>query len=437
MRLLLVGDMHLGRRLPKAVRAFAEAEGLDPNGLLPEKAFLATVDLAIRKRVKAVLFAGDLVEKMEDRFYAFPILEEGVRRLVEAGIEVLAVCGNHDVEALPRLARRLAGFRILGEGGVWESLDLEEEGWRLRVTGWSFPTRVVRENPFLSFPLEERPGEGIWIGLLHADLDGGGSPYAPVQRAQLEGSPLDAWFLGHVHKPEELSRGAAAGRGTGPFVGYLGSLQGLDAGEEGLHGPLLLELGERSVFSLSREPVASLAFTTRTLELGEDGCPLLEHGPLEDRLDWLHQRLVRELEELGEAWDVEVLGVRLRLKGRVRELGKIRKFLEKRLAERELRVGARGTRVFVDKVVDRLRPYRGLGELVQGGGPLGRLAEKLRRLEEGGEGAEALTRMLRGELGRIKGWDEGDWPPERVREEALVAGRGVLDALLQELEEGR
>jgi DNA repair exonuclease SbcCD nuclease subunit len=422
MRVLFVGDMHLGRRLPSSILTFAEGEALDPLALLPEAAFDAMVDFAIGKQVKAVFFAGDLVERMEDRFYAFPILEGGVRRLMNEGIETFAICGNHDVEALPRLAKRIDGFRILGAGGRWESVEVAEGDLKLRVTGWSFPTKVVRENPLVGFPRESCPDRGAWVGILHGDLDGRDSKYAPVSRAELEGLPLHAWFLGHVHKPEGIQGER--------FVGYLGSLQGLDPGEPGLHGPLLVDLEEGDKLQLQRVSVAPLAFVRSEMEWNAT------EGGLEDQLDLLHQAITAKLGVLAAEWDVRVLGVRLVLRGRVRNLGEIRKFLADRVQAQEFRAELSGTKVFVEKVVDNLRPTRDLSDLVRGGGPLGRLVEKLLILEAGGESSKVLVKELAKELEAIKGLDVSAWPEDRVREQALSAGLGVLDALLEEIEGG-
>ncbi len=425
MRVLWVGDMHLGRRLPSSVQHFAEGEGVDPLLLLPEAAFSAMVDLALRKKVSAVFFAGDLVEKMEDRFYAFPILEEGVRRLVAGGVKVFAVCGNHDVDALPRLAGRLEGFRILGRGGCWESVDLKNGSKRLRVTGWSFGSKIVRENPLAEFPKEDEPEDGAWVGILHCDLDRGSSNYAPVPKKEIEALRLDACFLGHIHKPEGL--------GEGRFVGYLGSLQSLDAGEPGLHGPVLMELGESNELLLQRVVVAPLGFVGSELDLGDELDGL---EGLEDRLDFLHEKISRNLKALAKEWNARVLGVRLTLRGRVRNLGAIREFLRERVKALELHVDVGGTKAFVEKIVDHLQPFRDLEALVQGGGPLGCLAEKLRILQEGGVEAEILIKELEKDLRSIRGLDGQDWGMERIREEALAAGWGVLDALLQEVEDG-
>lgn len=102
LTLLAIGDVHLGTRsssLPEDLASF----GVDSRDLTPEAALAATVELAIAEHVDAVLFTGDVVESTNARFEALRPLESAVRRLLEAGIPVLSVVGNHAVEALPRV----------------------------------------------------------------------------------------------------------------------------------------------------------------------------------------------------------------------------------------------------------------------------------------------------------------------------------------------
>ena len=106
--MLAIGDVHLGTA-PSGVPGAAASWGVVPDELTPAAALGLAVDLAIDEGVDAVLFAGDVVESTNARFEAMPPLEEGVRRLFEAGIEVVAVAGNHDVEALPRVAALVQG----------------------------------------------------------------------------------------------------------------------------------------------------------------------------------------------------------------------------------------------------------------------------------------------------------------------------------------
>ena len=111
--ILAIGDVHLGTTcsgIPDGI----SSSGIDPEDLTPASALGLSVDFAIEHHLDAVLFAGDVVESTNARFEAMLPLEENVRRLLEKGIEVIAVAGNHDVEALPRLAETDRRFHPAG-----------------------------------------------------------------------------------------------------------------------------------------------------------------------------------------------------------------------------------------------------------------------------------------------------------------------------------
>jgi len=174
----------------------------------------------------------------------------GVEKLLEAGIPVFAVAGNHDYDALPRLADQIPDFHLIGRDGSWEVLEKElKNGSRIRIAGWSFQDQYYRENPLKGLEIE-RVQKVPTLGLLHCDLDASGSLYGPVTSRDLEAVPVDAWFLGHIHKPSPLS-------GPRP-IGYLGSLAGLDPGEPGPHGPWLATVNGPGDISIKHLPMASL-----------------------------------------------------------------------------------------------------------------------------------------------------------------------------------
>ena len=176
MRVLAVGDIHLGRtpsRLPSDLSA---------RELGPAEAWRRAVDAALEAEVAAVLLAGDVVDRDEDFFEAYRELESGVRRLADEGIAVIGVAGNHDVEVLPRLARHIPEFRLLGAGGRWESCRIAAGGEAVTLWGWSFPRARFSASPLADQRFERLPG--INLGLLHCDRDAGpDSPLRPGRRA--------------------------------------------------------------------------------------------------------------------------------------------------------------------------------------------------------------------------------------------------------------
>ena len=148
VRILFVGDMHLGR-LPSRVPARCPGHGgLNLRDLGPAATWERIVEAALDLEVDAVALAGDLVERDNAMFEAYGPLATGVRRLVEKGITVAAVAGNHDTRVLPRLAAEIDGFHLLGPGGTWSSLALSgRTGTRVNLVGWSFPARHHTVQP--------------------------------------------------------------------------------------------------------------------------------------------------------------------------------------------------------------------------------------------------------------------------------------------------
>jgi DNA repair exonuclease SbcCD nuclease subunit len=254
--LLCVGDVHLGRR---PGRVPTDLEGIEPRQLTPRAAFEAVVEEALAREVRAVLFAGDVVDAEDHFLEAYSVLEDGVRRLAQAGIEAIAVAGNHDVRALPRLADEVDGFRLLGRGGRWEQHLLRDNSGEplARLVGWSFPRARVIDSPLEGLPalsLEQRTDVPT-LALLHCDLDQHGGAYAPVMRRDLEAvEAVDAWLLGHIHAPSHEALASPRP------IGYLGSLCGLDPSETGVHGPWRLTVEGGRAFELEQLPLAPLAW---------------------------------------------------------------------------------------------------------------------------------------------------------------------------------
>ena len=299
MKLLAVGDIHLGRRPTRLPEELSHT----PAELGPAAAWRLTVEFAVNENVDAVLLAGDVVESEKDFFEAFHELRQGVDKLTEAGIQIIAVAGNHDVHVLPRLADLLqenASFKLLGRGGTWESIPIQANGETLLLWGWSFPQREVRSSPLAETLFDS--GSGLQLGLLHCDLDQRNSPYAPVMSSELNRAGLDGWLLGHIHKPAALSPDA--------LCGYLGCLSGMDPGESGPRGPWLLRVEKGRVREVAQVPLAPLRWLAFELDVSD----------LEDIGD-LDNRLVEEITNLDEKLSREnfkpkAVGIRLTLVGR-------------------------------------------------------------------------------------------------------------------------
>ena len=422
MKLLAVGDMHLGRTPSRL------APELHAPELGPAEAWRRAVDAALDHGVKAVLLAGDVVDRDDDFFEAYKALESGVRRLSDAGIDVIGVAGNHDVKVLPRLARHIPQFRLLGEGGKWEPCRIEQGGDAVTLWGWSFPQARVLASPLDGSSPD--PASGINLGLLHCDRDAGAdSPYAPITRQELERAGLDGWLLGHVHKPDALTAASPNG--------YLGSLTGLDRGESGLRGPWMITVADGRIAEVEHLSLAPLRWEALEVDLEGIGEPAEARGRMLEAVIALDA----ELASLTAA--PNAAGLSVVLTGRTR-FGNAALDQISREDRDELHTGAAGTRYFIVNVRPDTRPEIDLEELARRADPVGLLAARLLRLDrpEGDPERDRLVEQARRDLrdrcanAVWHGLAAGGDAPEPVTWLRL-AGFRVLDRLLDQVPDRR
>jgi len=432
--ILAIGDVHLGTAcsgVPDEISSW----GLDPGELTPAAALKLTVDFAIERKLDAVLFAGDVVESTNARFEAMLPLEEGIRRLLNARIQVIAVAGNHDVEALPRLAALIDGFTLLGAGGRWEAQTITKDQSPIaEVIGWSFGERFVRQSPvaqLLAQPLEMPSTPIPRIGLLHADLDASGGHYAPIRQAELDNTGYDAWLLGHIHKPSYDSLSAPTNSRPS---GYLGSLIGLDPSEVGPHGPWLMRVPNDGTLHMEQVPLAPLRWEHLTVSI--DGLEHIEDVP--DRLLDEAGKFVRQLGEAGAA--PRALGLRIRLTGTSPQYEEIRQWIAAGEWNSLGRV-VDGTAVFFNKIIDSMELRLDLAEIAKGDDPAALMAQRLLTLQHDDDRSRALLDNARVELDDVA-WDNL-WSPvqdhrnatdplsdDALRDILFRSGKAALNAML-------
>lgn len=355
MKLLAVGDLHLGKRPSRLPEGLAVAH----SDLGPSAAWSGLVEAALEEGVDAVLLAGDVVESAADFFEAWRDLHQGVERLAAKGIAVLGVSGNHDTAVLPRLAAQVKDFVLLGAQGSWECRDIEVGGERVALWGWSFTSDRARESPLAGVAFERRPG--LNIGILHADRDQPGSAYAPVGSSELEAAGFDAWLLGHIHKPDDLAPPNPSG--------YLGSVAGTDPGEPGPRGPWLLTVEAGRIAGMEQWRLAPL----RWERLEVDAAGIEEPTEIQERLLEAVRRWDEGLAE--ERWPPRAVGLRAQLRGRTRLGPEARELLAEEPGI--VHTGGRGTDYFLERVLDKTEPEIPFEELLHRTDPAGLLARHL------------------------------------------------------------
>lgn len=194
------------------------------------------VDLCLSEGVDFLLIAGDLYDEADRSIRAAVRVRDQCKRLVDAGVGVFVIHGNHD--PLSGWGARLGWpgrVHIFGGQHV-EAAPVIRGGQEIaRIYGISYRVRDVRDNLASRF---RRDADCPWaIGLLHANV--GGDPdheaYAPCALDDLLGAGMDYWALGHVHTRQILHE-------SGPAVVYPGNPQARHARESGPRGCYLVEV---------------------------------------------------------------------------------------------------------------------------------------------------------------------------------------------------
>jgi DNA repair protein SbcD/Mre11 len=240
MKILHTADLHIDSPMGSLDRY--EGAPVDIMRAATRRAVEAMVELAIRERVAAVTIGGDVFDGAWRDMNTGLWWNARLAELVDAGIEVYVVHGNHDAESL--ITQRLApppGVHVFGANAP---SSVTSPRWPLVVHGQSFRDRAVSTDLAAGYPLAV-PGL-LNVGLLHTSLDGraGHDPYAPTNVATLLAKGYALWGLGHVHERETIER-------DGTFVVFPGNTQGRSIRETGARGVTLIATDERRVLSVT------------------------------------------------------------------------------------------------------------------------------------------------------------------------------------------
>ena len=383
------------------------------------------VDLALEQRVDLVLLGGDLIDQDNRFFEAAGPLEKGLARLARADVRVFAVAGNHDHRSLREFAAGEGGanLTLLGLDRGWESVLVKAGGEEFLLHGWSFTKEHHRQSPLDGWPCPPTQ-EVASVGLVHSDLDAADSLYAPLTRDGLLNTGVDAWVVGHVHKPFVSSSAET------PLVLVPGTPQALDPGETGAHGPWLMEIRQRRVSPPVQVPLSTARYEEAAVDL--DGIDQ------EDRFKQVMLGAVRQLEQetIAAGEHLEFLSCRLTLEGRTALHGRL-EFLARELLEAP-ELGSGRIRTLVDKITIQTRPALDPAALAESGGLTSHLAGLILALEKGDLSPEQ-DRLVRETLDHLSGIHNSgpylgldqDLALGRDQIQELLAGQGLL--LLEEL----
>src|SRR4051794_3217984 len=202
MRIVHLADTHLG------YRQFSGK--LDPERKLNQRecdvydAWHRAIDIAIERDVDAVIHAGDLFDSPRPTARALTEALDGLGRLRDAGIPVIAIAGNHST---PRFRSGGSVFEVLDRFGV-QAAWARPETFRVGdVAFHAVPHEPDAEQLRADIAaLKPDATAGANVLILHADLNAVPSPgYGEINAIELDQeviahAPFDYVAMGHLHR---------------------------------------------------------------------------------------------------------------------------------------------------------------------------------------------------------------------------------------------
>jgi len=240
-KILHAADIHLDSPLQKLDRY--DSVPADRIRGATRRALENLTQLAVDERVDLVVIAGDLYDgDWNDQDTGLFFVGQAAK-LVDAGIPLLVIRGNHDAanqmtRSLP-LPQNPDGSDIFLSHQQPETRRFDDLG--IAVHGQSFQSRAETRNLAQAYP---GPIPGMFnLGMLHTGLEGNTvhGNYAPCTPSDLTDKKFDYWALGHIHQFADHRID------DGPPIVFSGNIQGRHVGELGAKGCVLLDVqGDQS-----------------------------------------------------------------------------------------------------------------------------------------------------------------------------------------------
>lgn len=216
LRILHLADLHLGWAPAYLNDDKREIRTRERNQLLQK-----AVDFALSpsNNIHAVFIVGDLFEEYRPAESLARQVVDELGRLVEAGLFVVTIPGNHDEityrESVYQQHRDNWPGKLVSNPMPELSYSKEINGIGVHVYSLAFTGGLTNPSSIEKFPREDLPG--LHIGAFHGSLDWDGSAdrSLPLKSAQLAGADYDYIALGHIHRYDKKR----VGDGTAVYPG--------------------------------------------------------------------------------------------------------------------------------------------------------------------------------------------------------------------------
>lgn len=375
LRVLATGDIHIGKR-SSGIKQDAEKGAT-------KYTWNRIVDYAIKNGVDLLALTGDIVDQDNRYFEAIGPLQSGFEKLKKADIEVYMVAGNHDFDVLKELvdSHKYNNAYLLGTNGNWEIKLFSKNGEQIQFLGWSFPNRHVNEDPFLKYEMPALDPNISTIGLLHGDVDMPESNYAPININNFMNRGVDAWILGHIHKPQIVHK-------SEPIIYYPGSPHALSAKEQGVHGPILLTVDAAMGIHIEQIPLSPVTDETLSIDISDQTDEALVRDRVTSQIVADAQSKIVELE------GVSYLIYDIILTGQHSQISALEIWVNPIIGAYDHEIDATETRISVRKILFDVKPkVANMEKLAQESSPAGILAQTILALQKG-ETTEFVNKLL-------------------------------------------
>lgn len=233
IRLLHLSDLHFdcGFKTKKSSVAFQLRQA-------QYGAFKEAIRLAHLNQCHIVALTGDIFDDKAVSFRSEEIVIKGLRSLLDQGIYVVYLTGNHDYHGLKRGLRQLEGhpqFIIFDQPEPTVRRFLIE-GTEIALVGSGHHMQGIHKNWAKVFPKAE-PGV-LTIGFYHGMVQGGvmdsgdEAPYMACSLDDLQQKQYHYFALGHLHKRQIIA----------DKIAYSGCLQAISKSESVKKGGWLVDI---------------------------------------------------------------------------------------------------------------------------------------------------------------------------------------------------
>jgi len=196
------------------------------------------MDFTIENALEGLIIAGDFFDDEKIPFRDEYFILAQLKRILDHGIKIFYVTGNHDPMLTARFLEPLRHHALFYgfDDDTIKCIDVKSRSnLTYKVVGVGHKSKNEQRNLIEMFPCKSN--DDIWLGIGHASVPSAievadKARYMAAPLAQIEKLNYNYFALGHIHIRQLLT----------PKIGYSGSLQGLSIKETGPKGGFLVTL---------------------------------------------------------------------------------------------------------------------------------------------------------------------------------------------------